>query len=178
MSENESAPDKLRLKVVEGSGSGMLIEVEEELVIGRQAEGDGSLGSDIEISRRHARVSALSDGQYGIEDLGSTNGTFVNGRRIDSLVTLEPGDRIAVGASTLVVQVGRLQPTPKGSQTMVPTAAEGEPSTEADPSAAASTPSFALRIEVDVEAREAKVALDGSSEQVRLVYADGRWKIA
>ena len=104
----EAAPrrEKLRLKVVEGNAAGTVIEVEDELVIGRLTEGDGTLASDVEISRRHARISADSNGSFGIEDLGSTNGTYVNGRRLEGRAILEAGDRIALGASALVVQVG------------------------------------------------------------------------
>lgn len=187
--EASPPPEKLRLKVVEGNAAGTVIEVEEEFVIGRQAEGDGTLAGDVEISRQHARISAESDGRFGIEDLGSTNGTFINGRRLDGRTTLETGDRIAVGASTLVVQVGSLQPTPPASDTIVPLPAAGQPPTEEEPSpaspdavepepAAPATPSFALRIEVDVGAGQATVALDETSDEVRLVLEDGRWRIA
>ena len=182
-------PEKLRLKVVEGNAAGTVIEVEEVFVIGRQAEGAGTLASDIEISRQHARISAESDGRFGIEDLGSTNGTFINGRRLESQTTLETGDRIEVGASALVVQVGSLQPTPPASDTIAPLPGAGQPPTAEElpaaaveagkpEPAAAITPSFALRIEVDLGAGQAKVALDETSDEVRLVLDDGRWRIA
>lgn len=110
--EPPRAREKLRLKVAEGNAAGAVLEVEDELVIGRQASGDGTLGNDIEISRRHARIMRGSDGRYVIEDLGSTNGTYLNGRRIESATALEPGDRIEMGATALIVQVGALPPTP------------------------------------------------------------------
>lgn len=75
-----------------------------ELVIGRES------GCDIviniaEVSRRHARLRSEAGG-YIVEDLGSTNGTFVNGQRISGPVALRPGDRIQLGdAVTLAYQV-------------------------------------------------------------------------
>lgn len=164
--------EKLRLKVCEGNAAGTVIEVEEELVIGRQAVGAGTLGNDIEISRRHARIVAEGGGRYAIEDLGSTNGTTVNGRRIDRPTTLEAGDRIAVGASELIVQVGALRPTPPSTPVST-IAAEPEPETSEPPDPAR----FALRIEVDLEAGQATVALDESADQVRLIHRDGRWRL-
>jgi pSer/pThr/pTyr-binding forkhead associated (FHA) protein len=51
----------------------------------------------------HCRVTALPSGQLEIKDLESTNGTFVNGQRIEHAL-VEPGDRIQVGR--LVLEVG------------------------------------------------------------------------
>jgi FHA domain len=93
-----------RLEVVAGKAVGMSILVEEELLIGRHAEGAGRLGEDEEMSRSHARVSMDSSGSFAIEDLGSTNGTFVNGLRISALQTLREGDTIEIGGTTLVVR--------------------------------------------------------------------------
>jgi pSer/pThr/pTyr-binding forkhead associated (FHA) protein len=53
------------------------------------------------ISRVHCRLTASSDGQLEVRDLESTNGTFVNGARIEA-VTLTPGDRVQVGRVELV----------------------------------------------------------------------------
>jgi predicted component of type VI protein secretion system len=52
--------------------------------------------SDPEVSRRHAFVGESADG-FTIEDLGSTNGTFVNGERIDGARALRSGDEIRFG---------------------------------------------------------------------------------
>ena len=178
------AREKLRLKVVAGNAVGTLIEVEEELTIGRLVEGEGSLANDIEISREHARIAHESAGSFLIEDLGSTNGTFVNGRRLDRPVTLETGDRIELGASALVVQVSSVQPTPPSSDTMAQPPGDGPPEPEpepvAEPEDAAAAPGapapFALRIEVDPAAGQASVSLDESSDEVRLVHEGGRWR--
>ena len=82
----------------------MSILVEDELIIGRHAEGLGQLADDEEISRSHARISVDTSGFCAVEDLGSTNGTFVNGLRISSPQTLSEGDTIEVGQTTLVVR--------------------------------------------------------------------------
>jgi pSer/pThr/pTyr-binding forkhead associated (FHA) protein len=56
------------------------------------------------MSRSHARVTVDADGTCAIEDLGSTNGTFVNGLRVSAPQTLSEGDTIEIGATTLVVR--------------------------------------------------------------------------
>ncbi|RLC75414.1 MAG: hypothetical protein DRI61_14965 [Chloroflexi bacterium] len=58
--------------------------------------------ADLEISRQHAQV-VYRGGCWWLEDLGSTNGTYVNGRRIFEPVMLQPGDEIRLGSTTLVV---------------------------------------------------------------------------
>lgn len=63
--------------------------------IGREAVNNVPL-ADPEVSRRHARIT-YQEGRYVLEDLGSTNGTFVNGRRIASPTILNEGDVIDVG---------------------------------------------------------------------------------
>ncbi|HEV2980006.1 MAG TPA: FHA domain-containing protein [Solirubrobacteraceae bacterium] len=97
------AADPVRLEIVAGRAEGMSILVADELVIGRQADGAGRLADDDEISRSHARVSLDASGFCAIEDLGSTNGTFVNGLRISAPQTLFDGDTIELGGTTLVV---------------------------------------------------------------------------
>jgi len=70
------------------------------LVIGRSEESDVFL-PDTLLSRRHAEIEQRSDGFYLI-DLGSTNGTFLNGARVTGEQRLRHGDLIAVGDSKLV----------------------------------------------------------------------------
>jgi ABC-type multidrug transport system ATPase subunit len=72
------------------------------LTLGRGSPNDIPLDHPA-VSRRHARIARLSlsgaerDGDYVIEDLGSTNGTFVNGERVVESRPLRPGDTIRVG---------------------------------------------------------------------------------
>jgi len=72
----------------------------QEIVIGRSSELDMVLVEEM-VSRKHARI-ALADGVITIEDLGSTNGTFVNGEKVDR-GTLKEGDRVLVGTNILKV---------------------------------------------------------------------------
>jgi DNA-binding winged helix-turn-helix (wHTH) protein len=74
--------------------------VEGPNILGRDP--DASVWIDMNsVSRRHARIT-LSDGVATLEDLRSKNGTYLAGRRIDSPVRLKNGDRIKIGAASLV----------------------------------------------------------------------------
>jgi hypothetical protein len=90
------------LRVTGGDAAGAEIEVAAEFLIGRAAEGDGSLGGDAELSREHARITRGAGG-LTIEDLGSTNGTFVNDTRIAAPTPIQIGDKISLGGSALLV---------------------------------------------------------------------------
>jgi hypothetical protein len=92
------------LEVVSGPASGKRLTLgEEPLEIGREGGEDGRLGDDPELSRHHARVSIFKDGRLLVEDLGSTNGTFVNGEQIGAATVLGVGDTVSVGDSELRV---------------------------------------------------------------------------
>ena len=84
------------LRVVLGSAKGEQIWLREpESILGRD-EGAPLRFTDRGVSRRHAKFLRASDGIVSVLDLGSTNGTFVNGTRIE-LVVLREGDRIQIG---------------------------------------------------------------------------------
>jgi pSer/pThr/pTyr-binding forkhead associated (FHA) protein len=68
--------------------------------IGRSTGADFIVDAAL-VSRVHCRVSALANGELEIRDLDSTNGTFVNGERIDA-ARLASGDRLTVGRVELV----------------------------------------------------------------------------
>lgn len=74
-------------------------EVGEELVIGRASECPVRLDDEF-VSNLHAKIYRLQD-RYYVEDLGSTNGTYVNGRRINYPIELRGGDRIKVGRTLM-----------------------------------------------------------------------------
>ena len=99
-----TSPSAARLEVVSGNATGMSIVVDDELVIGRHAEGPGRLADDEEISRTHARITVDAAGYCAIEDLDSTNGTLVNGLRISAPQVLSVGDTLELGQTTLVVK--------------------------------------------------------------------------
>jgi len=90
------------LFVTSGSRQGQSVGVTGELVIGRADA--GLTIDDAEVSRRHAVVRQLESGQLQIEDLGSANGTFVNGSRIDGPVTIGGGTKIRVGRTEFEVR--------------------------------------------------------------------------
>jgi hypothetical protein len=72
-----------------------------ETFIGRDASNSFPI-ADPEISRRHARVTFQS-GYFVIEDLNSTNGTFVNGNRLVGQYVLQPGDVLNLGENVTLV---------------------------------------------------------------------------
>ena len=76
------------------------LRMEREIIVGRSSELDMVLVEDM-VSRKHAKIST-SNGQIVIMDLGSTNGTFVNGEKIKK-TRLKEGDRILIGTSILKV---------------------------------------------------------------------------
>jgi predicted component of type VI protein secretion system len=87
------------VEVIEGPGAGAQVSLERPLVIGRDETADLVI-HDPQVSRRHARLTPADYGA-GIEDLGSRNGTFVNGSQIHTAVATQPGDTIAVGTASL-----------------------------------------------------------------------------
>src|SRR5579871_6384281 len=66
-----------------------------EVTVGRET-GNTIVCSDSSVSRRHARLSPSGSG-FLVEDLGSSNGTFVNGARISAPTMLESGDEVSFG---------------------------------------------------------------------------------
>jgi pSer/pThr/pTyr-binding forkhead associated (FHA) protein len=68
--------------------------------IGR-ATGADFIVDEALVSRVHCRLTALASGDLELHDLESTNGTFVNGQRVER-VRLDPGDRVQVGRVELV----------------------------------------------------------------------------
>ena len=120
------------LVVTQGPLAGQRLELEGELVIGR--EGAAVTIDDSELSRRHAAVR-LVDGGIEIEDLGSLNGTYVNGQRIEAPTRLAGGDSIKLGQSVLELEaasapatVMSAAPTPPAAAPAAAPAASGVPS--------------------------------------------------
>jgi pSer/pThr/pTyr-binding forkhead associated (FHA) protein len=73
----------------------------DQLVIGRDSSNSVAI-NDAEISRKHSRLS-FQGGKYVLEDLGSTNGTFVNGQRLAGPVVLKPGDVVSLGEQIVLM---------------------------------------------------------------------------
>jgi pSer/pThr/pTyr-binding forkhead associated (FHA) protein len=71
------------------------------ITIGRDIDCDLKL-ADKQVSRKHARIEQREDG-YWITDLGSSNGVFVNEKRISGAIRLTPGNQIRIGDTRLEV---------------------------------------------------------------------------
>jgi predicted component of type VI protein secretion system len=91
-----------RMTVRQGPVPGKVFDlVKDVLTIGRDMNNDVVI-NDAEVSRNHGRLTSQSGG-YLIEDLASTNGTFVNGQRLIGPKLLNPGDVIGLG-ETIVIE--------------------------------------------------------------------------
>lgn len=86
------APSQLR---------GFTFTVDQPFTIGRGTDNDISIEDDQFASAHHARFTSI-DGYTKIEDLASTNGTFINNKRIENISDLKIGDRAQVG--TLIIE--------------------------------------------------------------------------
>lgn len=94
--ETESGAGDPVLEILRGREAGRIVAVTRgEHVLGRGAEADLRI-DDTGVSRCHARLVRGGHGLYNLIDLGSTNGTGLNGRPVDVAV-LRPGDRIQLG---------------------------------------------------------------------------------
>ncbi|HTU86056.1 MAG TPA: FHA domain-containing protein [Solirubrobacteraceae bacterium] len=91
---------EINLEVIEGPDAGKQIVVDRPIVIGRDAHSDLVL-DDGEVSGQHVRITPAPDGSATVEDLGSTNGTFVNQNELEGPARLDPGDHLLVGVSVL-----------------------------------------------------------------------------
>ena len=93
------------LVATKGPRAGESVEVGKEATLGRGLDVDIQL-DDLTVSRRHARLYVNDKGGYILEDLDSGNGTFLNGRQIES-EQLRDGDEIRIGRSSFVLDLKR-----------------------------------------------------------------------
>ena len=111
----EVAPDKAHGKLVLLSGpqAGREVLLFEPIVtIGRVEENDVHV-PDISVSRHHARLHSHHDGSYVLQDLDSSNGTHLLGRKIDKPVRITPGDRIHFGNIECLLSATNKQTRPR-----------------------------------------------------------------
>ena len=99
-----------KLILQSGVGAGTEYPLEKtDLILGRDLSNDIVVNAP-EVSRRHARL-ILEEGGYILEDLGSTNGTFIRGQRLGAPLVLRPGETITIGEKVVlkyeVLQIGR-----------------------------------------------------------------------
>lgn len=122
-----------RLVLQSGAGAGTEYPLEKtDLFLGRDMSND-IVVNDPEVSRKHAHL-VLEGATYRLEDLGSTNGTFIRGQRLSAPVLLRPGEVITIGEkvvlrfevfmsdpnATVAVQRGANQNTQVPSQPVTP----------------------------------------------------------
>lgn len=93
-----------RLSIIAGPQQGISAELADgQVQIGRSADCQIILDDDY-VSTRHARVLADSSGGWYVEDLGSTNGTYVNGQRITVPTTITLADTVRIGRTQLKLE--------------------------------------------------------------------------
>ena len=96
--------DQPLLVVIRGTNAGSRFALDETITtIGRHPDSTVFL-DDVTVSRRHAQVSR-ADGRFVLSDVGSLNGTYVNGERVD-VHDLSEGDQLQVGKYRLVFAFG------------------------------------------------------------------------
>ena len=102
----------MQLRVLNGEMQGYEFEVNGDLVtLGRKAENDVALPLDQRISRFHAQLERGPHGTWLLEDIGSTNGTFVGRRRIHTPTPVTGGDSFRMGRTWL--RIDEAEPKPE-----------------------------------------------------------------
>jgi len=101
--KDDGQKDRAVLRITEGSGKGKSVEITFSLTIGSRPDSDLHL-EDPTVSRKHAEISRTAEG-FLLQDLGSTNGTFLNGVRVDRAY-LRGGAVVTVGETSMVFSTG------------------------------------------------------------------------
>jgi pSer/pThr/pTyr-binding forkhead associated (FHA) protein len=115
-----------RLLVIKGYNKGEVFPLEgDEVIIGR-GEDNGIVFNVAEVSRTHAVLSRSEEG-YMIKDLGSTNGTFVDKKKVGGKYLLKPGDTIMLGDAIYLTYQADIDP----EETLVAPRPDDKPETEA-----------------------------------------------
>jgi hypothetical protein len=112
------------LRVISGPAAGTVVEIDGEVVVGR--EGTHLAIEDSELSRKHVVLRPAGDG-VEVEDLRSTNGTVVDGRRLEGRTTVRENATIEIGGSRLAVELAPPASSPASASA---TATGGSPAHE------------------------------------------------
>ena len=93
------------LRCTGGPCAGETITIDSELLFGREQPDPGRLGGDERLSRLHARLFVDGSGRAVVEDLGSTNGTWINQQQLTEARVCANGDVLRVGQSTFEIEL-------------------------------------------------------------------------
>lgn len=93
-----------RLVLTNGPNEGFAADLSGGVVIIGRSSDCAIILDDDYVSTRHAQVLADSEGGFYVEDLGSTNGTYVNGRRITAATTVTTAESIRIGRTVLQLE--------------------------------------------------------------------------
>lgn len=127
-----------RLEIHRGPEPGTSFSLAEEVVRIGRGSGSDIIIQDPEVSRVHAQLVRQPDG-YAIQDLGSTNGTFVNYERVTGLTALAHGDVIAFGDAIVLAYWDE---SATASQPIPPPVIREQPDPEPVPAPSASAPAY------------------------------------
>lgn len=112
---------EIKLVVVNGVHAGREIRIRRaKFVVGRSKECQLRPGCNL-VSRQHCAI-AQEDGRLVLKDLGSTNGTFVNGDKVEAPRVLNHGDRISIGTMEFDLRIDEAAKTPEEPQEKTPEA--------------------------------------------------------
>jgi diguanylate cyclase (GGDEF)-like protein len=96
-----AAKDRALLTMLNGLNAGQVFRLDQsETIIGRSKD-VGVRVEDVGISRQHARIVRTQEGHFVLEDLGSTNGVFVNGKKVER-AELATADRVQIGPNAIL----------------------------------------------------------------------------
>ncbi len=148
-----------------------------EVVLGRGADCDLRLPS-AQASRRHAIV-CWRDGAVVVRDLGSTNGTLVNGAKIAGDRALEPGDRIEIGGASVTfcrvsADLAEVAPHAPGDQTVIALAPAPVPVGAALKGNLAKIPVFAVLQVLEMGDQSGCLVVEGTDGEASLWLRGGR----
>lgn len=115
-----------------------------------------------DVSRRHCEIS-YDDREVVVRDLGSSNGTFVNGKRIAE-TKLKPGDRLSIGPVTFVVQING-EPATIGPEDAAPQLEEAEKAPTPVPADAVDTDDILDLGDIDFDLEDPTAAIDAVLDQ-------------
>jgi pSer/pThr/pTyr-binding forkhead associated (FHA) protein len=113
------------LEIVEGPGAGKQFQIDHPVVIGRDSSADLVI-DDTQASRRHARLEPGAHGAV-VEDLQSTNGTFINDNELHGRAELGPNDELLIGVTVMQLRTAQdIQRQPSAVRAVPPAFAAPE----------------------------------------------------